>query len=75
MIGRKAGRSKADREMLKGVKDAFKREMDDDLNVGKAFDRLYEFVDGIKIETLEPDTASGLVIGLKQVDEVLRVLF
>jgi len=49
--------------------------MDDDLNVEKAFDRLYEFVDEIKPETLKLKAASGLVKGLKQIDEVLRVLF
>jgi cysteinyl-tRNA synthetase len=75
MIGRKAGRSKVDRDISERVRDAFKREMDDDLNVEKAFDRLYEFIDGIKLETLKPEEAFGLIKGLSEVDEVLRVLF
>ncbi len=74
-IVRKTKRAKVDREMLEGVKGVFKREMDDDLNVEKAFDQLYEFIDGIEVETLKPAAASGLVKGLRQVDEVLRVLF
>ncbi len=76
MIRRKAGQKlEVDREMVKGVQDAFIREMDDDLNVEKAFDQLYEFIDGIEIETLKPEPASGLIKGLRQVDEVLKVLF
>jgi len=76
MIRRKAGRkSEVDREMLKRGKDAFQRGMDDDLNVEKAFDQLYEFIDGIELEALKPEAASGLIKGLKQVDEVLKVLF
>ena len=59
----------------KGVKEAFTRKMDDDLNVESAFDKLYEFIEHIKLETLKPKTASGLTKGLKEVDEVLRVLF
>jgi len=75
MIGRKAEKSKVDRDISKRVNDAFKKEMDDDLNVEKAFDRLYEFIDGIELEALKPEAASGVVKGLRQVDEVLRVLF
>lgn len=75
MIGRKAEGSKVDRDISKRVNDAFKKEMDNDLNVEKAFNRLYEFIDRIKLEALRPESASGLLKGLKQVNEVLRVLF
>jgi len=75
MIGRKAGGSKVDRGILKRVNDAFKNEMDDDLNVEKAFDRVYELIDGVELENLKPETASVLIRGLRQVDEVLRILF
>ena len=75
MIGRKAGGSKVDRGILKRVNDAFKKEMDDDLNVEKAFDRVYELIDGVELENLKPETASVLIRGLRQVDEVLRILF
>ncbi len=64
-----------DREILKRVKEAFTREMDDDLNVERAFDKLNEFIEEMKLETLKPKTASGLIKGLREVDEVLRVLF
>ncbi len=75
-IRRKASpKSQADREMLKRVKDAFKKEMDDDLNVKKAFDRVYDLIDGVELEALKPEAASGLIEGLKQIDEVLKVLF
>jgi cysteinyl-tRNA synthetase len=73
-IGRKAERSKVDGEILKRVKGGFEKEMDDDLNVEKAFDQLYEFIDGIKLETLKREEASGLIKGLEEVDHVLKVL-
>jgi cysteinyl-tRNA synthetase len=75
-IGRKANQtSQVDREILKRVKEAFTREMDDDLNVERAFDKLFEFIEEIKLETLKPKAASGLTKGLKEIDEVLKVLF
>jgi len=75
-INRKADpTSKVDRKMAKRVKDGFTREMDDDLNVERAFDQLCESIGEIKVETLKPATASGLIKGLREVDEVLRVLF
>ena len=75
-IGRKANqKSEVDREILKRVKEIFTREMEDDLNVEKAFDKLVEFIEDIKLETLKPKTASGLTKGLREVDNVLRILF
>jgi len=75
-IGRKASQtSEVDREILKRVKETFTRKMDDDLDVEGAFDKLDEFVEDIKLETLKPKTASGLTKGLREVDEVLGVLF
>jgi len=75
-IGRKADQtSEVDREILKRVRGAFTRKMDDDLDAEEAFDELNELFEGIKLETLKPKTASGLIKGLKEVDEVLRVLF
>ncbi len=76
VIARKADQtSEVDRNLLKRVKEAFKKEMDDDLNVGKAFDKLYELTEEINLETLKPKTANGLIKGLGEIDEVLRVLF
>lgn len=75
-IGRKAHeKSEVDREILKRVKEAFTKKMDDDLNMESAFDKLYELIGDIKLETLKPKTATGLTKGLREVDEVLRVLF
>jgi cysteinyl-tRNA synthetase len=75
-INRRADqRSEVDREILNKVKGAFEEEMDDDLNVERAFDKLYELIEEIKPETLKPKTASGLTKGLRKVDEVLRVIF
>jgi cysteinyl-tRNA synthetase len=75
-IGRRADpTSKVNRKISKRVKDGFTREMDDDLNVERAFDKLCESIEEIKVETLKPATASGLIKGLREVDEVLRVIF
>ena len=75
-IGRKAGRrAEVDRGMSKRVKQIFTREMDNDLNVERAFDKLAEFIEKIKLETLTPETASGLTKGLRGIDRVLRVLY
>jgi cysteinyl-tRNA synthetase len=75
-IGRKAHeKSGVDREILKRVKEAFTKKMDDDLNMENAFDKLYELIGDIKLEALKPKTATGLTKGLREVDEVLRVLF
>jgi hypothetical protein len=49
--------------------------MDEDLNGERAFDKLYKFIEEIKPETLKSKTASGLTKGLRNVDEVLRVIF
>ena len=75
-IGRKADQtSEVDQKALKKVREAFTRKMDDDLNVEKAFDELNELFEGSKPETLKPKTASGFIKGLREVDQVLGVLF
>ncbi len=74
-IRRKAGQeSEVDTDMRERVKQTFTKTMDDDLNLGRAFDSLLEFVQ-IELETLKPKTASGLLKGLKELDAVLGVLF
>lgn len=76
VINRRAGDgSGGDLEMLRRVKETFTREMDDDLNVERAFDKLYEFIKTIEPETLKPRAASGWIKGLREVDRVLKVLF
>jgi cysteinyl-tRNA synthetase len=75
-INRKADqKSEVDREISQRMKEAFTREMDDDLHVERAFDKLYEVTEEIKLETLKPEKASGLIKGLREVDDVLRILF
>ena len=64
-----------DREVREKVKEIFAREMDDDLNVESAFEKLRDFLDGLRQGDLTPQKASGLVAGLKEVDTVLGVLF
>ena len=61
--------------LLKKVKQIFAEEIDDDLHVERAFDRLVDFVQEIQTETLPPQTAAGLIKGLREIDEVLKVIF
>jgi cysteinyl-tRNA synthetase len=68
-------KSEVDLEIVNKVKGVFKREMDDGLSVERAFDKLYQFVEDIKPEILKPETASGLAISVRKVDEVLRAIF
>jgi len=75
-IRRKAGQeSGVDRDIRDRVKEIFTEAMDDDLNVGRAFHRLFEFIGGVRLEALRPKKASGLIKGLEEVDAVLKVLF
>jgi cysteinyl-tRNA synthetase len=68
-------KSEVDRDLLERVKGVFKKEMDDDLNPGKAFDKLCELIEEIDLKMLKPKTAYGLTKGLREIDEVLRILF
>lgn len=53
----------------------FRTCMDDDLNLRGAFDGMHKILMGMKIDMLSPGDASGIVMTLQKVDEVLRVIF
>jgi cysteinyl-tRNA synthetase len=65
----------ADTEAARKIKEAFEERMDDDLDVKGAFDNVSALVSCMDIQNLTPNAASGIIKTLKEVDEVLQVIF
>ena len=49
--------------------------MDDDLDVKGAFDNVVALINGMDMGNLTPKIASGITKALKEVDEVLQLIF
>ncbi len=64
-----------DTEQARRIKEAFQERMDDDLDVEGAFDAVSALVAGVDIKALTPGAASGIVRALREIDEVLQVIF
>jgi cysteinyl-tRNA synthetase len=62
-------------KIVKCIRKTFSKHMDNDLNVKGAFDELYNILSDIKIDDLNPVEASGITNTLKEIDEVLKVVF
>ncbi|HMK49712.1 MAG TPA: hypothetical protein VK435_06650, partial [Thermodesulfovibrionales bacterium] len=56
------------------LKRVFMKYMDDDLNVGDAFDKLCGTVNKIDLDGLSSGEASDILDTLKDIDSVLRVI-
>jgi cysteinyl-tRNA synthetase len=67
--------AKVDENAMAKVKALFTERMDDDLDVKGAFDSMYDFLAAADIENLTPSATSGYLKALKDVDQVLQVLF
>jgi cysteinyl-tRNA synthetase len=75
-IGRVAKRtSSADAKTVREIKTVFSKRMDDDLDVKGAFDQVAHTLLQVDVKGLPPVTASGFIQGLKEIDEVLQVIF
>ena len=57
------------------IRELFTGRMDEDLDVKGAFDGLYDLITPMNIRDLTPSTASGYLKALKEIDQVLQVLF
>lgn len=57
------------------IRDIFAGRMDNDLDVRKAFDALYDFISGTEPGKLRPEEAAGIIQGLRETDTVLRVIY
>jgi cysteinyl-tRNA synthetase len=53
----------------------FTGHMDNDLHVRDAFNGLFEIVAGINVNELNPSEATGIIKTLKNIDDVLKVVF
>ena len=49
--------------------------MDNDLNVKNAFDGICSVISEIKTDDLKPAEAAGIIKTLREIDEVLKVIF
>jgi cysteinyl-tRNA synthetase len=57
------------------IREIFAGSMDQDLNVKEAFDKADEFLSKTDVGDLNPSAASGYLKGLREIDEVLGVIF
>jgi cysteinyl-tRNA synthetase len=64
-----------DAKAVRNIKTLFSVRMDDDLDITSAFDQLYDAFAKMDVKSLKPAEASGLIKGLKEIDEVLQVIF
>jgi len=75
-IYNKAGkRDYPDERIFHRLKQVFVEKMDNDLDVKGSFDELYKILSGINIDILEHKEASKIIKSLKEIDEVLKVIF
>jgi cysteinyl-tRNA synthetase len=75
-IQKKAGSTtETDTEKARKIKETFQERMDDDLDVKGAFDTVSALVADIDMKNITPSAASGITRALREVDEVLQVIF
>ena len=66
---------KFDSAVAKETKMKFTRKMDSDLDVKGAIDDLQQFLSAMAVKHLKSNTAAGVIHALREIDEVLRVIF
>ena len=65
----------SDSRTFQRIKKMFVGKMDNDLNVKEAFDSLYKFLSEVDVVQLKPTAATGIVNAIRDIDEVLKVIF
>ena len=60
---------------VKSLINIFSKNMDNDLNVKRAFDGIYTILSSVHIDTLKPAEAAGIITILREIDEVFKVIF
>jgi cysteinyl-tRNA synthetase len=73
--GRTDSTTDTDTDVTRKIKDAFRERMDDDLDVKGAFDKVSAVVSDLDLKELAPCMASGIIMALREIDEVLQVIF
>ncbi|OGW40294.1 MAG: hypothetical protein A2Y97_09260 [Nitrospirae bacterium RBG_13_39_12] len=61
--------------IVQKIKNEFKINMDNNLDVKGAFDGLYKVISDINIGELRTGEASGILKALREIDEVLQIIF
>jgi cysteinyl-tRNA synthetase len=75
-IQKKAAQSPGSSDSLSRIlKRAFQENMDADLQVRDAFDGLYALLSGTDADSLSGADAAGIIKTLREIDEVLQVIF
>jgi cysteinyl-tRNA synthetase len=75
-IKKKTGSTtETDTDISRKITEAFQEQMDDDLDVKGAFDNVSTLVFGTDVTKLTLGEASGIIAALKEIDEVLQVMF
>jgi len=75
-IKKKAAKNPAPVDRIGNIlRKTFTGHMDNDLHVSDAFDGLFEIVAGINVHELNPSEATGIINTLKNIDDVLKVIF
>ena len=64
-----------DRRSFQKTKKIFVDKMDNDLNVKEAFDRLHMFLSKVDFANLKPEAAAGILNALRDIDNVLKVIY
>jgi len=73
--GRADWEAELDGEVTRGIKGIFSERMDDDLDVRGAFDGLYGVLSALDREDLKSVEASAIVGALREIDDVLGVIW
>jgi cysteinyl-tRNA synthetase len=60
---------------VKSLINIFSKNMDNDLNVKRAFDGIYTILSSVHIDTLKPAEAAGIITILREIDKVFNVFF
>lgn len=74
-IATRGDQTKTDIKAENAVREIFATKMNDDLHVEDAFDALDQFFSKIDVKDLTPVVTSGYIRALKEIDQVLRVIF
>lgn len=66
---------RTDQEVFRKAGALFRERMDDDLDVKGSFDGIYDFVATMNGAGVTPEKANGIIKALREIDQVLQVIF
>ncbi len=72
---RAEGSAPLEDDRARGIREAFRGHMDEDLEVRNAFDGLSRELEAVKPDDLKPAAAAAIILALREIDRVLNVIF